>query len=77
MKGNTLKQRAAELNKALNALYDPFGKEDNVTDMLTDLRHLCLVKNWDFFRCDRVARDHAAVEQHAGSLSKAEIVRPG
>lgn len=72
MKGNTIKQRAAALTQVLDKLYDPFGGEANVADMLTDLRHLCLAKNWDFFRCDRIARDHASVEQHYNSIHGAE-----
>ena len=74
MKGTPPAQRARHLEKILKATYDPYGEADNVTDMLTDLRHLCLSKDWDFFQCDRRARDHAACEQFANSIN-AELKR--
>ena len=68
MNGTTPKQRAKHLEKALKAMYDEYGEATNVTDILTDLRHLCMVKGWDFFNCDRIARDHASVEQMEGKI---------
>lgn len=73
VKGCTIKQRAAALTAILNKQYDPSGGADNVTDILTDLRNLCAVKGWDFFRCDRIARDHASVEQFHDSINTEKI----
>lgn len=70
MTGITPKQRGKELRKILKGIYDD-GKGadfDNVVDCLTDLRHLCLAYNLDFFRADRMARDHAGCEQFSNNL---------
>lgn len=56
------RRRALKIEKLLRSIYDECSVMENVTDALTDLRHLCARKNWDFFRCDRIARDHYAVE---------------
>lgn len=58
MQGNTPTQRARALQTVLNKLYDPYGKEANITDMLTDLRHLCDYKSYDFADCNRIAYTH-------------------
>lgn len=70
MTGTTPTQRGRELRKILKGIYDDGKGADftNVVDCLTDLRHLCLTYNLDFFRADRLARDHAACEQFAKSL---------
>ena len=68
MKGITPKQRAKSLAALLNKTYDPYGKRCNVIDMLTDLRHLCDVKGWDFADLDRQAYQHYIEEKEAGGL---------
>ena len=55
MNGTTPQQRAKALTTILTKTYDPYGEHCNVIDMLTDLRHLCDMKNWDFAELDRVA----------------------
>ena len=70
MNGTTPRTRGAALTAILNKTYDPFGKVDNVTDMLTDLRHLCDLKGYDFANCDRIAYDHYLVEKAHHSLTK-------
>jgi hypothetical protein len=68
MKGITPKQRAKSLTTLLNKTYDPHGARRNVIDMLTDLRHLCDVKGWDFADLDRHAYQHYVTEKEAGGL---------
>lgn len=68
MKGTTPKQRAKSLTTLLNKTYDPHGAQENVTDMLTDLRHLCDVNGWDFADLDRQAYQHYVTEKEAGGL---------
>ena len=68
MKGITPKQRAKSLTTLLNKTYDPCGARRNVTDILTDLRHLCDVKGWDFADLDRQAYQHYIEEKEAGGL---------
>ena len=68
MKGTTPKQRAKSLATLLNKTYDPHGARCNVTDMLTDLRHLCDVNGWDFADLDRQAYEHYIGERYAGGL---------
>lgn len=68
MKGTTPKQRAKSLTTILNKTYDPHGARGNVTGMLTDLRHLCDVKGWDFADLDRQAYQHYREEKEAGGL---------
>ena len=65
MKGTTPKTRARELNKILKATYDEHGKEANIVDMLTDLRHVCDAKEWDFGKLDKTAYEHYLVERRA------------
>lgn len=72
MKGSTPKARAATLHRELKRLYDDFGPKENVTDMLTDLRHLCDSKNWNFADLNRQAYSHYVVEKHAGTVGKDE-----
>lgn len=70
MNGITPRQRGKNLKKELARIYDD-GKgaeRGNIIDCLTDLRHLCLAEDIDFFACDRQARDHAAVEQFSNSI---------
>ena len=69
MNGATPKQRAKSLTTLLNKTYDPYGKQCNVIDMLTDLRHLCDVKGWDFADLDRQAYAHYTAENGAGRAS--------
>jgi len=68
MKGTTPKQRAKSLTTILNKTYDPHGARGNVTDMLTDLRHLCDVKGWDFADLDRQAYQRYLTEKEAGGV---------
>ena len=72
MLGNTPKKRARTLQAELKRLYDNAGPPENVTDMLTDLRHLCDAKGWDFADLDRQAYDHYSVEKRAGTVGKGE-----
>ena len=72
MHGSTPKARATNLHRELKRLYDDFGPPENVTDMLTDLRHLCDAKGWDFADLDRQAYDHYSVEKRAGTVGKGE-----
>ena len=47
---------------------DESDLETNVTDLLTDLRHLCDAKSFDFAKLDRMAYSHYSVEvQELGS----------
>ena len=68
MNGTTPQQRAKSLTTILTKTYDPHGAQENVTDMLTDLRHLCDVKGWDFADLDRQAYQHYRTEKEAGGL---------
>ena len=68
MNGTTPKQRAKSLTTLLNKTYDPCGAQENVTDMLTDLRHLCDVKGWDFADLDRHAYQHYIGDRYAGGV---------
>ena len=68
MKGTTPTQRAKSLTTILNKTYDPHGAQENVTDMLTDLRHLCDAKGWDFADLDRQAYRHYRTEKAAGGV---------
>ena len=73
MKGNTPKQRAKNLQTILNKTYDPCGGRCNVIDMLTDLRHLCDVKKWDFAKLDRTAyRTNYLPEKASGTVGMGE-----
>ena len=68
MNGTTPQQRAKSLTTLLHKTSDPPGAQENVTDMLTDLRHLCDVKGWDFADLDRHAYQHYVTEKEAGGL---------
>jgi len=65
MNGITPRARARAVRKVLKVTYDEGRGADfnNVVDCLTDLRHLCLILNLDFFKADRIAKEHAATEQ--------------
>lgn len=69
--GETPKARAITLNKILKSIYDggKGAEKNNITDMLTDLRHLCDYKNISFEECDRSARAHYLPEREAQSLN--------
>jgi hypothetical protein len=69
MRGTTPQERAKVLEKHLNKLFDPQGGRCNVIDMLTDLRHLCDARGWDFGELDRVAYDNYVPELHAGTIT--------
>lgn len=64
MKGSTPAQRAKELKKILKKTYDEgrLATPANITDMLTDLRHLCDAENLSFADLDRVAYQHYGPE---------------
>ncbi len=64
----TIKARATLVQNVLKRLYDEHGREENVIDMLTDLRHLCDLKGWNFENCDRIARGHYAPEKEQGTV---------
>ena len=68
MKGKTPKERAKELDRVLKRLYDRYGKQDNVVDMLTDLRHVCDVQGLDFGECDRIAHNNYLPEMATQSM---------
>ncbi len=73
MKGNTPKQRAKSLQTVLNKTYDRHGEWRNVIDVLTDIRHLCDMKNWDFAELDRVAYStHYLTEKATGTVGMGE-----
>lgn len=55
MRGSTPKARANVLERLLKRTYDKYAQEENVIDMLTDLRHLCDAKGWNFAELDRIA----------------------
>lgn len=65
MRGSTPTQRAKSLDKELKKLYDEYGKDANVIDMLTDIRHLCDAKDWNFHELNRVAYNHYIAESVA------------
>jgi len=57
--------------KALTAVYDDTG-EEGITDILSDLRHLCDVKRLDFAKLDRRAyRNYAGEFEDAAKALKA------
>ena len=65
MRGTTPQQRARVLRRLLARTYDP-GKgadPENIADMLTDLRHLCDAKGWNFAELDRIAYRHYVPEK--------------
>lgn len=62
MKGSTPKKRGEELNKVIKKIYDPYGKEVNVIDLLTDIRHVCDRYGWNFADLDRQAYQHYIAE---------------
>lgn len=68
MKGSTPKARGRHLNTVLKSLYDDEGKECNVIDILTDIRHLCDVNDWDYSKLDRIAYSHYSQERASGML---------
>ncbi|CAH1666143.1 conserved hypothetical protein [Hyphomicrobiales bacterium] len=45
----------------------PAYGEDDVTDLLADIRHLCRAADIDFDRCDRVAAMHFEAENGGAS----------
>lgn len=72
MRGSTPKARANVLERLLKRTYDKYAQEENVINMLADLRHLCDAKGWSFADLDRQAYDHYLVELHAGTVGKGE-----
>jgi len=54
--------RAALARAAWARNETPAYGEDAVTDLLTDIRHLCTAAGLDFNRCDRVAAMHFEAE---------------
>ena len=69
MKGSTPKARAKELTKILASIYDKDGDESNVTDVLTDIRHLCEVKGYSLEDHLHRAYIHCLEEKHEGRIS--------
>lgn len=59
--------RAAMARAAWVRGESPAYGEDAVTDLLTDMRHLCAAGGLDFARCDRVAAMHFAAENGSAS----------
>ncbi len=69
MTGSTPKQRAKAIEKVLRKIYDEYGKEANVIDVLADLRHLCDANKWDFKDLDRTAYIHYFTESVSQNLN--------
>lgn len=65
MNGTTPAQRAKELRKILKTTYDDGrgATPANITDMLTDLRHLCDAEGLSFADLDRVAYGYHCPER--------------
>lgn len=65
MNGTTPVQRAKELKKILKKTYDEGrgATPANITDMLTDLRHLCDAEGLSFADLDRVTYGHYCPER--------------
>mgnify|MGYP001462708563 CR=1 FL=1 len=65
MNGTTPAQRAKELKKILKTTYDDGrgATPVNITDILTDLRHLCDAEGLSFADLDRVACGHYGPER--------------
>lgn len=68
MTGSTPAERGKSLVEQLEMLYDDRGDDCNVIDILTDLRHLCDVQEWDFAELDRIAYEHYIEEKASGEL---------
>ena len=64
MKERTNADRSKKIGKILQFHYDPYGPEENVTDVLTDLRHYCDKHKLDFAKCDRMAYQHYLAERN-------------
>lgn len=69
MKSTNLTKRSKTIHTVLKRLYDPYGEHCNVVDMLTDLRHLCAVQQWDFNRLNELAAVHHG-EEHANGTTE-------
>lgn len=69
MKGETPQERAKELEKILRRMFDPQAKEENVIDILSDLRHLCDMRGWDFGELDRIAYQHYVPEKREQTIT--------
>lgn len=68
MNGDTPRERGKSLKAELERLYDEFGDDCNVIDLLTDVRHLCDVQGWNFAELDRTAYQHYIREIASGEL---------
>lgn len=68
MKNTTPQQRATAVARVLRHTYEDIKTQavtaQNVTDMLTDLRHLCDAKKIDFAARNRIAYTHYCAETH-------------
>lgn len=73
MKRRTPKSRAKALKKILAATYDDGqgATKANITDMLTDLRHLCDAEGLSFAECDRAAYRHYGPEVLKKTIAEA------
>jgi hypothetical protein len=69
MRGITPKARAKALDKILKRVFDEYAEEENVVDMLTDLRHLCDAKGWEFGELDRIAYQHYLPENQEQAIT--------
>jgi len=58
-------RRREIISRVLTALqgYDEPNNATSVTDVLTDLRHLCEAHGWDFDALDRMAYQHYLAEK--------------
>jgi hypothetical protein len=59
------KKRAKKASKAIRATYENHPRQcvkEDAIDMLTDLRHLCDARAWDFDALDRIAYQHYTEE---------------
>lgn len=73
MNGITPKSRAKALKKILAKTYDDGrgATPANITDMLTDLRHLCDAEGLSFAECDRAAYRHYGPEVLKKTIAEA------
>ncbi len=51
------------VRKQLNETYNPDSKDENLTDLLTDLMHFATFDNIDFELCFRMAKTNFEAEQ--------------
>jgi len=68
----TNQDRADRVRRAIQTEYANFpGRtvEEDITDILTDIRHLCDLTGWDFGGCLAMAEDHYEAERDEEAAS--------